>query len=101
MLPQEKVIARYADAARIAFRSRSFLAIFAAIKAGIGIGFAPLFYADDDKTVERLFTFPETLGQGTLHLVSHVDTRRNARVRAFVEHAQAKIRAQRTRFELS
>jgi DNA-binding transcriptional LysR family regulator len=100
MLPQEKVIARYADPARIAFRSRSFLAMFAAVQAGIGIGFAPIFYADRDRTVVRLFTFPETLGQGTLYLVSHVDTRTNARVRAYVEHAKAMIVAQRTRFEL-
>ena len=94
-------MARYADPTRVAFRSRSFLAAYAAIAAGIGIGFVTCFSAEIDPTLERLFPVPETLGQGNLYLVTHADTRKNARVRAFVEHARESMLAMRDRFVLS
>jgi DNA-binding transcriptional LysR family regulator len=100
ILPQEKLMAQLADPTRIALRSRSFLAAHAAIAAGVGLGFVVCFYGEPDRSLERLFTFPETAGQGQLHLITHADTRKNARVRAFVEHAQTRILAMQDRFEL-
>ena len=100
MLPQEKVMARYADPARVAFRTRSFMTAQAAVRAGIGVGFVVCFCAESDRSLERVLTFPETVGQGHLYLVTHADTRKNARVRAFVGHAREKVLSMRDRFEL-
>lgn len=101
MLPQEKIVARLADPARIAFRSRSLLAVQAAVLAGIGLGFIVSFCGENDRRLERVLTFPEVLGQGILYLVTHADTRKNARVRAFVEHARAYVLERIDRFALT
>lgn len=96
----ERLLARFGDPSRIAFRANSFYVRLAAIRAGIGVGFAPLFLVSGDKTVERLpIAFPEAPSQADLLLLIHADMRRNARVRAFVEHAYAALVAQRALFE--
>jgi DNA-binding transcriptional LysR family regulator len=65
----------------------------------VGVGFAPLFLASRDKTLERLpVAFPEPPPGADLLLVIHVDMRKNARVRAFVEHTFAALVAQRRLF---
>jgi len=97
-LAMEKLIDRYADPGKIAFRSNSFLARLAAIRDGVGIGFLGCFMGEREKGVVRLpFRFPEA--GGYLRMLIHVDLRRNARVRAFVEHAHASMVALRSSFE--
>ena len=69
-------------------------------EAGGPVGFVPLFMAAADKSLERLhLAFPETPRGSDLFLVIHVDMRKNARVRAFVEHAFAALVAQRSLVE--
>jgi DNA-binding transcriptional LysR family regulator len=98
-LPHEKLMERYGDPANMAFSSNSFLARLAAIREGMGIGFLGCFMGEREKSIERLpFRFPEA--SGYLWLVIHVDLKRNARVRAFVEHAYTSMVALRSRFEV-
>lgn len=97
-LPIEKLMDRYGDPANIAFRSNSFLVRLAAIRDGVGIGFLGCFMGERDTGVERLpFRFPDEAGY--LWMLVHVDMRRNARVRAFVEHTRAAMLALRSSFE--
>src|SRR5262249_18240817 len=99
-LPMERVLERHGNPARIAFRASSFHARFGAIRAGIGIGWAPYFMTAGDRTLEELpIEFPGAPFGADLLLLIHVDMRKNARVRAFVEHAFAALIAQRARFE--
>ncbi len=99
-LPAERVLERYGNPANVALRSSSFDARVAAIRAGVGIGFVPLFQAAGDKTLERLhLAFPEPPRGLELFLLVHVDMRKNARVRAFVEHVFAALVAHRSSFE--
>jgi DNA-binding transcriptional LysR family regulator len=99
-MPSERFTDRYSDPAKIALRSNSFYAIFGAIRAGVGIGFAPLILAATDKSIERLdLDVGEPMSQPSLYLVVHTDMRKNARVRAFVDHTFAALTAQRNLFE--
>lgn len=99
-LPMERILDRYGNPAKTAFRSGSFFARMAAVKAGIGIGFVPFFMAAGDKQLERLhLPFPEQPRGADLLLIIHVDMRKNARVRAFVEHVHTALVSQRDTFE--
>lgn len=99
-MPSERVTDRYSDPAKIAMRVNSFYALFGAIRAGVGIGFAPLMLTAQEKSVEQLdLDFGEPLPPPSLYLVVHTDMRKNARVRAFVDHAFAALTAQRGMFE--
>ncbi len=96
-LPVEKFMDRYADPAKVALRSNSMLARLAAVRDGVGIGFLGYFMAERERTLTRLpFVFPNA---GTdLWMVVHVDLRRSARVRAFVDFAYDALVAQRECF---
>jgi DNA-binding transcriptional LysR family regulator len=97
-LPHEKLMERYANPANVAFSSNSFLARLAAIRDGMGIGFLGCFMGEREKSLHRLpFRFPEA--SGYLWLLIHVDLKRNARVRAFVDHSYAAMLALRSSFE--
>jgi DNA-binding transcriptional LysR family regulator len=97
----ERMLELYGNPVKIALRANSFYARVGAIRAGVGIGFVPLFLAAGDKTLTRLeLPFPETPSGADLLVLVHVDMRKNARVRAFVEHTCASLAAQRSRFEL-
>ncbi len=99
-LPMERVLERYGHPAKIALRATSFYARVGAIRAGVGVGFVPFFLAAGDKTLERLrLAFPEPPPGADLFLLIHVDMRKNARVRAFVEHTSAALVARRSVFE--
>ncbi len=99
-LPMEQCLERYGSPARVAFRSASFYVRIGAVRAGVGVGFVPLFMAARDKSLVRLpLAFPETPRGADLLLVVHADTRKNARVRAFVEHLYGALVAQRSLFE--
>jgi len=98
-MPMERTMDRYADPGKTAFRSASFFARLAAIRDGMGVGFLGCFMGDREKTMRRLpFSFPELTAK--VWMLVHVDMRRNARVRAFVAHAQAALVAQRALFEV-
>lgn len=97
-LPTERLIDRYCEPAQTAFRSNSFFARLGAVRDGVGVGFLSYFMAERQKGLTRLpFVFPDAASH--LWLLVHVDIRRNARVRAFVEHAQAALVALRPQFE--
>lgn len=99
-IPMERVLERYGNPARIALRANSFYARVAAIRAGVGIGYAPLFLTAGDRSLVRLhLALPEPARGADLFLLVHTDTRKNARVRAFVEHAFAALVAKRSLFE--
>lgn len=98
--PSEQLFERYGNPGNVALRSNSFHMRRSAIKAGVGIGFAPLFVAAPDKTLVRLaLGQPDPMIGGDLLMVVHADLRKNARVRAFVEHVAAMISAQRALYE--
>lgn len=94
----ERLVMRYADPDRIAFRSNSMLARAAAIRDGVGIGFVPLFVARRERGLVPLALGEARLG-GDLWLVVHADLKRNARVRAFVDHVLQAFRALRPELE--
>jgi DNA-binding transcriptional LysR family regulator len=99
-IPMERAIDRYADPNKTTFRSNSFYARLGAIRAGIGIGFLGRYMGESEKALERLpFPFPDH--GAPLSLLIHTDLRKNARVRAFYEHAYAELVAQRSLFEAS
>jgi DNA-binding transcriptional LysR family regulator len=97
-LPMERIIDRYADPARIAFRSDSMLARACAVRDGLGIGLLGCFTGETERKLERIrLAFPEAASD--LWMVIHVDLRRNARVRAFVDFVHEALVALRPRFE--
>jgi DNA-binding transcriptional LysR family regulator len=99
-LTMERMLERFGQPGKIAFRSDSFYVRTAAIRAGVGIGFVPYFMASGDKTLVHLpLEFPEVPTGADLLLVVHADLRRNARVRAFVDHAYGALQGMRARFE--
>lgn len=96
----ERILERYGTARNVALRASSFFARAAAIRAGVGIGFAPAFITTGDKTLQRLdVAFPEPPRGADLLVLVHVDMRKNARVRAFVDHVSTQLMAQRALFE--
>jgi DNA-binding transcriptional LysR family regulator len=99
-LPMERILDRFGNPANVAFRASSFYVRVGAIRAGVGIGFVPLFHAARDPSLIRLdLPFPETPRGADLLLIVHVDMRKNARVRAFVDHTFKALVAQRSLFE--
>lgn len=97
-MPIEQLMDRYADPAKVAFRSESFFARFAAIRDGVGVGFLGCFMGDRERSLRRLpVALPEL--PATLTMLVHVDLKRNARVRAFVKHVYDALVAQRETFE--
>lgn len=75
--------------ARIACRVDSSTVMLAAINAGMGIGFLPVFSAEDSPALQQLRPVEPGFAMD-LWLLTHEDLRRTARVRAFMEHlAQA------------
>lgn len=97
-LPMERVMREHGSPERVAYRSNSLLARLHAIRAGIGIGFVADFAAGADRSLTRLpFDLPET--SGDMWMAIHVDLRRNARVRAFVDFVYEGLTSLRARFE--
>lgn len=94
----EQLMDRYADPAKVAIRSESFYARFAAIRDGVGVGFLGCFMGDRERSLRRLpIALPDM--PASLTMLVHVDMKRNARVRAFVEHVHGALVAQRAMFE--
>ena len=96
--PLERLLDRHVDPSKVAFRSNSFFAQLAAIKHGFGLGLLGCYMGERDSSLERLpFRFPDL--SAYLWLLLHVDLRQNARVRAFVHHLEAALKAQQRTFE--
>lgn len=95
-LTMERLMDRHAG--RVLFRSNSFLVRVAAVRAGMGLGFVPYFVAAAHEDLERVdLPLPDLTS--ALWMLVHVDLRRNARVRAFVDHIYPALLELRPRFE--
>ena len=84
-MPGEQTLDAHSSAARVAFRSQSFIARLAAVRDGMGIGVLGCFMGNRERSLVRL---PLAVSDPDLNvsLLVHVDLRQNARVRAFSEH---------------
>ena len=85
--PQAHIVCRYDMA----------LALHAAIKAGIGLGFMPCAYGDADASLRRMRPVEPGFGMN-VWLLTHPDLRSTARVRAFMQHATAYFQTNQNRF---
>jgi DNA-binding transcriptional LysR family regulator len=72
--------------ATIVCRYTHTLSMYAAVRAGAGIGFMPCAYADPDPALVRLRGVQPGFGYD-IWLLTHPDLSRTARVRAFLSHA--------------
>lgn len=90
-LGMERFVEQHADPRRTAFRSNSMLARLHAVKSGLGIGFLATFVAEPEPDLVRLDVETSSLS-GELWIVVHVDLKRNARVRAFVDFVYPRMR---------
>jgi DNA-binding transcriptional LysR family regulator len=97
-LPMERIVSRYGDPNRVAYRSNSLLARAYALRNGLGVGLLGCFAGERDRVLHRIdLTFPEAASD--LWMVVHVDLKRNARVRAFVDFVYDALVALRPLFE--
>jgi DNA-binding transcriptional LysR family regulator len=97
--PIEEHVRRLAAGATVTFRSNSMLARLAAVRDGLGIGMLPCFSADRERSLVRLATVVRPEAPADLWLVTHVDLRRSARVRAFADFAYDALLAARKTIE--
>ena len=86
-IPPTQVVCRYDMA----------LALHAAIRSGMGVGFMPCAYGDADPLLKRIRPIEPDFGID-IWLLTHPDLRSTARVRAFMEHASAYFASHRKRF---
>lgn len=84
--------------ADIAFRADSFVALCHAVEAGLGVAALPCCLADRSKTLRRIHDPGEELSTG-LWLLTHRDLAGAARIRAFMEHMDKALAAERACLE--
>lgn len=84
--------------ARIAFRADSFVALSHAVEAGLGIAALPCCLADKITTLKRIYGPVENLSTG-LWLLTHRDLANAARIRAFMDHMDEALSAERACLE--
>jgi DNA-binding transcriptional LysR family regulator len=89
-MPMEKLLDRHCKESQFVFRSGSMLTRQSAIRAGIGVGFLSRFMGDKDPSLVAMDIDTPDLS-AELWLLVHADLRRNARVRAFVDHTHAEL----------
>jgi len=85
---------RHVPDAQIAFRADSFIALRLAASAGLGLTPLPCCLGDTDPKLKRLFGPVEELTIG-LWLLTHHDLAKAARIRAFMEHMEEALSAER------
>jgi len=78
-------------------RINSPLAMYHAVKSGLGIAFLPCAYADPDPQLQRLRDVEEGFGTD-IWVLTHPDMRSAAKIRAFIKHAESYFEAQRQRY---
>ncbi len=83
-VPQANIVCRFDMA----------VAMYAAVRAGMGVSFLPCAYADPDPALKRLRAV-EPGFEIDIWLLTHPDLRSTARIRAFMEHASSYFEARR------
>jgi len=83
---------------RLVYRSNSLINQHAAARAGLGVAVLPCYLADPDPELPRLMPPIEAL-TGELWIVTHVDLKATARVRAFMTLVGEGLRATRDLLE--
>lgn len=83
--------------AHVACRYDMALALHAAIKTGMGLGFMPCAYGDADASLLRVRPVQPGFGIN-IWLLTHPDLRSTARVRAFMQHAAAYFESRHDQF---
>jgi len=78
-------------------RINSALAMYHAVKSGLGIAFLPCAYADPDPLLYRLRDVEKGLGID-IWALTHPDLRGVAKIRAFFQHAEHYFASQRHRY---
>lgn len=91
-------LAQHYPGASIAFGSNGLLALFKAVKQGLGVAPLPLFLGDQERDLCRVIEPPAELAS-ELWLLIHPDLRRTARVRAFVDFLTEGIEQEVDRIE--
>lgn len=86
----------HASNAEIVFRADSFVALYQAARAGLGLAVLPCCLADADPTLGRLEAPTDDLKVG-LWILTHQDLIQAARIRAFVEHMAKALEGDRER----
>lgn len=84
--------------AKIAFRADSFVALSQAVEAGLGVAALPCCLADRIETLQRLYGPVDDLSTG-LWLLTHRDLAGAARIRAFIDHMDEALAAERACLE--
>ncbi len=89
----ERWMKRYVPDARIALRLDTLYAFRAALAAGVGIGFLPLWFAQRrEPPLRQIAPIQEGFGMD-IWVLTHPDLRRTARIRAFMDHMAAGVAA--------
>jgi len=83
--PTTQWMRRHVPDATIAFRADSYIALFHAAKAGLGLAALPCCLADPAAELHRVHGPDPELMTG-LWLLTHRDLRQAARIRAFIDH---------------
>lgn len=83
--------------ARVVCRFDSAVSMHAAVRAGLGVSFLPCAFGDADPSLTRLRGPVEGFGLD-VWVLTHADLRRNARVRAFMDHAARHFERRRAAF---
>ncbi len=89
--PYHRWMASHVPPEQVAFRATEGAALLAAIRGGIGIGFAPLFEAATCADLVQVMP-PRPEWEAPLWLVTHVDLHRTPKVQAFLTHLKAEAR---------
>jgi DNA-binding transcriptional LysR family regulator len=90
---------RTAPADGFVYRTSSLVNQLVAAKAGIGLALLPCYLGDDQDGVVRALTEPIAALAGELWIVTHVDLKSTARVRAFFEIVGEGLARERGAFE--
>lgn len=78
-------------------RINSAMAMYHAVKSGLGIAFLPCAYADTDTQLHRLRDVEKGFGMD-IWALTHPDQRSAAKIRAFFQHAEQYFSAHRQRY---
>lgn len=92
--PVAKWMRSHVPDAHVVFRADSFVALFHAVRAGLGLAALPCCLGDADPALQRLEAPAVGLDVG-LWVLTHQDLSKAARIRAFVDHMTRAIEGKR------
>jgi DNA-binding transcriptional LysR family regulator len=95
-VPQARWLGARLPSIRYRFTFNSIEGTHQAARAGLGVAVLPAFVGDRQPELERL-TEPEVPGEWGVHVLTHPDLRRSARIRLFMREMAALIGAQEQR----